>query len=234
MGHEAAKTNRLRDETFKAKYFSGHVLDIGCGTDPVVPAAMPFDLEQGDANRILDYLAPDSFDCVHSSHCLEHMHNAQAALMQWWALVKPGGFLVLVVPDEDLYEQGHWPSLFNPDHKATFRLDKPSSWSPVSHDLGQLVGALPGCETVEIDRQDGGYDHSYLHLPRNRMMRHWQKALRWCFRKWNKDLYRPGPRPRWTGPWLVRFNRWLEVPIDQTRGPAVAQIQVILRKKSAD
>lgn len=231
MGHEAAKTNRLRYATFKANYLRGRVLDIGCGTDPVVPTAMPFDLEQGDANRILDYLTPESFDCIHSSHCLEHMCDAQAALAHWWALVRPGGFMVLVVPDEDLYEQGHWPSLFNPDHKATFRLDKPASWSPVSHDLRQLTGALPGCETVEIGRQDRGYDHSYLHLPRSRMMRHRQRALHWLFRKWNKDLYRPGPRPRWIAAWLGRFNHWLEMPIDQTRGHAIAQIQVILRKR---
>ena len=63
-----------------------------------------------------------AYDAVCSSHCLEHMRDVPAALTQWWALVRKGGYLVLVVPDEDLYEQGGWPSLFNSDHKATFRI----------------------------------------------------------------------------------------------------------------
>jgi hypothetical protein len=46
------------------------------------------------------------------------MHDPEAALRQWWALVRPGGYLVVVVPHEDLYEQGMWPSAFNSDHKG--------------------------------------------------------------------------------------------------------------------
>ena len=51
------------------------------------------------------------------------MRDVPQALEQWWQLVKPGGAMVIVVPDEDLYEQGAWPSLFNRDHSATFRLN---------------------------------------------------------------------------------------------------------------
>jgi hypothetical protein len=67
----------------------------------------------------------------------------------WWALVKPGGYLVIVVPDEDLYEQGMWPSRFNTDHKATFNLGESKSWSPVSYDIEALVQALPRAEIIE-------------------------------------------------------------------------------------
>src|SRR4051794_20067410 len=108
--YEASKTREIRGEDFTRIYFSGSVLDIGCGPDLVVPHAKPFDFEHGDANRILDFLAPESFDCVHSSHCLEHMREPPVALAQWWALVRPSGYLIIVVPDEDLYEQGVWPS----------------------------------------------------------------------------------------------------------------------------
>jgi hypothetical protein len=37
-----------------------------------------------------------------------------------------------LIPDEDLYEQGIWPSQFNADHKHTFTIYKSKSWSPVS------------------------------------------------------------------------------------------------------
>lgn len=55
---EATKTNRIRGEEFKRRYFSGQVIDIGCGPDLVVPHAVPFDQEQGDAQRILRYFKP--------------------------------------------------------------------------------------------------------------------------------------------------------------------------------
>ena len=171
---EAKKTNHIRGEKFKRHYFCGRIIDIGCGPDLVVPHAVPFDLAQGDAQSILDYFKPDSFDCVHSSHCLEHMENVEEALCNWWQLVKPGGYLVIVVPDEDLYEQGAWPSLFNTDHKATFNLKKKKSWSPVSYDIESLVRALPGAEVIDARVQDDGYDR--------RLMRQSTKLGRLLFR----------------------------------------------------
>src|SRR6202030_2351934 len=119
---EAEKTNRVRGPDFVERFMSGTVLDIGSGRDLAVPHARPFDKQHGDANHIARYLPPESFDCVHSSHCLEHMRSPQEALAEWWSLVQPGGSMILLVPEENLYEQGHWPSLFNSDHKWTFRL----------------------------------------------------------------------------------------------------------------
>jgi len=88
---ESTKTNQYRSADFFARYFSGSVLDIGCGDDPVVPHARPFDVEHGNAERILDFLPPESFDTVNSSHCLEHMCDVPRALADWWSLVRPGG-----------------------------------------------------------------------------------------------------------------------------------------------
>ena len=88
---ESAKTNRLRSAEFHRTYFSGRVIDIGCGPDLVVPHAVPFDVEHGDAQWIRNYFEAESFDCVHSSHCLEHMRDVKSALEQWWELVKRGG-----------------------------------------------------------------------------------------------------------------------------------------------
>ena len=120
MGNEASKTAALWGEEVRS-LLKGRGLDIGAGADPVVPGVQTFDQANGDANRIDDFIK-DEFDFVFSSHCLEHMHNPWLALGKWWKLVKPGGHLIVFVPDEDLYEQGYWPSLFNEDHKPRWPL----------------------------------------------------------------------------------------------------------------
>lgn len=229
MGFEARKTSRLRGATFAETYLSGKVLDIGCGPDLVVPTAQPFDLEHGDANKIGDYFPPETFDTVHSSHCLEHMRDVRAALTQWWSLVKPGGYLVLVVPDENLYEQGYWPSIFNSDHKFTFRLDTPGSWSPVSYECRSLLGELPLAEIVDLRVQDAGYDHSLLRLPPRAL----GKFLFFLSFK-RRSLLRllrldtPGIRK-----FFDRLEWRLGKPASQTDGEAVAQIQAVVRKRPA-
>jgi SAM-dependent methyltransferase len=149
---EAKKTNRIRDPEFLARYMSGKVLDIGCGRDLIIPHAQPFDLRHGDANYIAYYLPAESFDCVHSSHCLEHMHNPHVALAEWWSLVKPGGHMVVVVPEENLYEQGRWPSMFNSDHKWTFRKGGAASWSPLAWELEHLFGRIERRFGIPIDQ----------------------------------------------------------------------------------
>jgi SAM-dependent methyltransferase len=228
---EARKTNAIRSPAFMQRHFSGRVLDIGCGDDRVVPHAQPFDRPHGDAGRILDHLAPAQFDCVHSSHCLEHMPDVPGALAQWWALVKPGGCLVLVVPHEDLYEQGVWPSLFNSDHKATFRLDRQDSWSPVSYDLRTLVSALPDAEVEEVVIQDHGYDHRLL-----RPVGAWG---RWLYRagSWRSAmlfrLFGRAAAVRRLDGLMTRLEQGLGRPVAQTDGPALAQIQAVVRRRPA-
>jgi SAM-dependent methyltransferase len=155
------------DETSKAKKYWGDLeksvltgkgIDIGCGPDPVTPDARPFDLGQGDANVVSKYVT-EQFDYVYSSHCLEHMHDPRATILDWWKLVKPGGHLFILVPDEDLYEQGVFPSRFNPDHKSTFTISKAKSWSPKSVNVLELAQSLPGGQIINIELQDRGYDH---------------------------------------------------------------------------
>ena len=138
---------------------SGRGIDIGCGPDPVKPDARRFDLEDGDANVISQYVK-EAFDFVYSSHCLEHMHDPRTTILDWWKLVKPGGYLFVVVPDEDLYEQGVFPSRFNNDHKATFTISKASSWSPKSINVLDLANSLPGGKTISLQLQDRGYDRA--------------------------------------------------------------------------
>ncbi len=234
---EASKTERIRGPEFRAKYFTGRVLDIGCGPNLVVPNAVPFDKEQGDAQDILNFLKPNSFDCVHSSHSLEHMRDVPKALEQWWQLVKPGGAMVIVVPDEDLYEQGVWPSLFNRDHSATFRLNKSESWSPVSYDLGELCSALTGAEVISLEHQDKGYDHSLKSQGLGRLGKFFMRLNRSIIKRLNrnqKNLAKLGLNSQSIKYRVNLISVKLGALIDQTLEDAVAQIQVVLRKKVED
>ena len=224
---EARKTNALRGAAFIRKYLSGRVIDIGAGNDLVCAHAEGFDRDDGDANVITRFRKAGGYDAVHSSHCLEHMHDPASALAEWWSLVKPGGYLIVVVPDEDLYEQGIWPSIFNRDHKTTFRLDKAQSWSAVSHDIRALVAALPGCEVLSAEIQDAHYDYS-LQMKHGDVRR---KRTLWL--RLGKSI---GMRMPLVGRRLrIHFENLAArrgVPLDQTERDAVAQIQVVARKRS--
>ena len=48
-------------------------------------------------------------------------------------------YLVCLIPDEDLYEQGVFPSTFNSDHKHTFTIHKRNSWSKKSINLIEFL-----------------------------------------------------------------------------------------------
>jgi len=224
MAHESSKAKRLWG-ALERSVLQGEGIDIGCGTDPVFPHVMPFDLAQGDANEILRHV-DRTFDFVYASHCLEHMRDPRAAIAQWWALVRPGGVLFVIVPDEDLYEQGFWPSRFNRDHKWTFTIAKRQSWSPVSVNLLDVAKSLPGGEVVDIRLFDHGIrrellsDGQAFETPRARLGRAAGRVAYGLLRLLGGDK----------GALKRRFLR----PVDQTAFPDVlAQIQCIVRKAAA-
>jgi SAM-dependent methyltransferase len=163
---------RLGQPNFINKYFVGHGLDVGGKPDPLglyaelftrVEGVRTWDLEDGDA-QFLHGVQDDAFDFVHSSHCLEHLENPREALQHWLRVTRPGGHVVVIVPDEDLYEQGQWPSTFNRDHKWTFTMCKTRSWSPRSINVLSLVTELgPAADVAKVERLDATYRHA---LPR--------------------------------------------------------------------
>jgi SAM-dependent methyltransferase len=205
------------------------VLDIGCGPDLVVPHATPFDQEDGDANQILNYFKPESFSCVHSSHCLEHMRDPQKSMADWWALVKPGGYLITVVPDEELYEQGYWPSLFNDDHKSMFRLDGISKYPKVSFNMKDLVSSLPGASIISVERHDSHYCHWKPLIPFQALT-----PVRKVFFRTRRWIIDSGRTDGAFDKALIRVALLLNVPMDQTLGMAQAQIEVVAQKKATN
>lgn len=153
MAHECQKSilRRLHDPAFHQFYFVGDGIDIGGGYDglenyarlfPRIRSVKNWDLPDGDAQLMAG--VPDAlYDFVHSSHCLEHMRDPYEALRNWWRILKPGGHLIVMVPDEDLYEQGVWPSTFNSDHKRTFTIWKNGrSWCADSCNVLNLIQDL--------------------------------------------------------------------------------------------
>ncbi|MFH1379832.1 MAG: methyltransferase domain-containing protein [bacterium] len=114
-----AKPRRLREGFFE-KYCAGKGLDIGFGGDPVVQTCQCFDWEHGDAQD-LGGIPGNTYDFIYSSHTLEHVADPAAVLQIWWGKLKKNGYLILYVPDRDLYEKKKsLPSRWNPSHKNYF------------------------------------------------------------------------------------------------------------------
>ena len=202
---------------------NGKGIDIGFGSDPLNADVVRFDVDDGDANQIGLYVK-DTFDFVYSSHCLEHMNDPMKALHEWWKLVNRGGILFFLVPDEDLYEQGFFPSRFNSDHKWTFTISKAKSWSPVSINVLDLVQTLKDSEIVSLQLQDAGYDYRLLQHGESTLSR---KGFYMFLLRAYRALRRRGLPQFFL---LEEADRYHQVT-DQTSGSALAQIQCIVRKK---
>lgn len=163
---------RLTDSRFIRTYFVGEGIDIGGAPDPLslyseffplMKSLKVWDLLDGDAQFMAD-VPENSYDFVHSSHCLEHLRDPLEGLQNWFRITKPGGHLVVTVPEEDLYEQGMFPSTFNLDHKWTFTLHKDFSWSPKSMNVLLLLTTLgPSADIRAVSVEDRLYRYD---LPR--------------------------------------------------------------------
>lgn len=150
-------------------YIRGKGIDIGCGPTKVLPHAigidslkdtelfgveMKPDLVCEDATQLA---IPDAdLDFVFSSHLLEHIQDTEAALREWWRVLKVGGYLVLYLPHRDLYpnigQQGS-----NPDHKHDF----------VGGDILQAMVTVCRASDAGIDLlvdevRDHGAEYSFL------------------------------------------------------------------------
>jgi len=222
MGHEASKTREILTE-YEKSLFKGNGIDIGCGLDPIMPTARPFDVDDGDANEITKYI-DEQYDYVFSSHCLEHMHDPKSTILEWWKLVKQGGHLIFTVPDEDLYEQGYFPSLFNDDHKSTFAIAKRSSWSNRSFNVLDLVHSLPNSQLIKIELQDNDLKRSSIyHSVYTRETAY--KGVNLA-RKFSSVFQAFGIRE-------IIYKSLCHIfrlPIDQSHDNALAQIFVIVKK----
>ncbi len=192
--YESSKAllRRLHDCRFASRYFVGHGIDIGAGPDalgqyaemfPLMQSCRAWDVNDGDA-QYLDELTDGTFDFAHSSHCLEHMRDPREALHHWLRILKPGGHLIVTVPDEDMYEQGIFPSPFNTDHKWTFTMQKEASWSDKSVNVMSLLADFAGrAQVIKVEQLDATFRFGLPRLDQT-MTPVGECAIEFVLRKW--------------------------------------------------
>jgi SAM-dependent methyltransferase len=118
-----ARARRIRENFFE-KFCRGKGLDIGYGGDLLAENCLGLDIEDADAHD-LGGIEDETFDFVYSSHTLEHLFKPEVALSNWWRVLKPGGYLILYLPDRDLYEKKKTlPSRWSVSHECYFLLDE--------------------------------------------------------------------------------------------------------------
>lgn len=114
------------------KYIKGLGLDIGCGTNRLSDTVMTTDWYPHSHTDLIWNCAPDPeadgqryfvpypfredrFDFIFASHVLEDFHPdiIQHVFDEWLRMIKPGGYLIILVPD---IEGGRYPGI---DEKFT-------------------------------------------------------------------------------------------------------------------
>lgn len=112
---ETAKYRHLTTE-----HCVGCGVDIASQGDPVVPWAMQLDLPPEEFAYYNSNHAPqgpiqlrghadklpfdsDSLDFVYSSHLLEDFADWEPILKEWVRVLKPGGKLIVLIPDRELW-----------------------------------------------------------------------------------------------------------------------------------
>jgi SAM-dependent methyltransferase len=159
-----AANRRKHDWRFTNRWLVGRGIDVGCGPDPLkvedwpkVVEVVPYDVVHGNIDgQFLPEILDESFDFLHSSHCLEHLKDPRAALVNWLRVIKPGGFAVVTVPEEFYYEFARWPSRFNEDHKHSFTL-RPMPLIPRSVNLLNFLWRAPA-EVEHLTLLTEGWD----------------------------------------------------------------------------
>lgn len=123
VGTETSKSYKyLIESGFMQRYFSGdNIIEIGFSGGnnavPITENAIGIDRNYPGYDGVRLPFPDASQDTVYSSHCLEHIHNPHAALAEWFRVVRVGGFLIVVVPHQQLYEKKMTvPSRYSNEH----------------------------------------------------------------------------------------------------------------------
>lgn len=127
LGREAAKSYGARVYSgFFRSYLSGrNILDIGYrggygDCEPVVPHAIGVDLSFPGYDGVHLPFPDNSQDTVYSSHCLEHIPDPSEVIRDWFRVVRPGGYVIVIVPHQYLYERKQTLPSTHPQHLHFF------------------------------------------------------------------------------------------------------------------
>lgn len=129
-----------------SKHCVGNGVDIGSGGDPVVPTAIQVDLPnekwvnraliddqypiQWRTESILLPFKDGTLDYVYSSHLLEDFLDWQPVLQEWVRALKPGGKLIVMVPDHERFRAATLAGQpDNLDHKHEAKVGELSTYA---------------------------------------------------------------------------------------------------------
>ncbi|MBW2291381.1 MAG: class I SAM-dependent methyltransferase [Deltaproteobacteria bacterium] len=124
---------------YDSRWFSRNAKEVTAITSHPTPAQLAFAARNGFEMRHMDMHALEfedaSVDAILCKHCLEHAFSPLGALFEMRRVLKPGGYLFLVVPPhhEQMIESGHFTQ----------------GWS-----IGQMAYCLA---VAGFDARDGAY-----------------------------------------------------------------------------
>ena len=168
---------RSHDPAFLQHYFSGRGLDI-CGSGdslntfirwfPRTQEITPWRKSLSDLQDVPG-VDEQSYDFVHASHRFQLLSNPQKALARWLDLVKPGGYVVFTVPDEDFLSSRNTVVLTTPgdtgahsnssenNRNTRFTIHKPEQESSTSRnvlDIARTFSRVASCERIALIRDN--------------------------------------------------------------------------------
>lgn len=147
-------------------WFFGKGIDIGGFDEKIFPNFIKIEYDLKKARNITSFIK-DKFDCVYSSYFLQHFEEPYNVMLEFWKLVKKNGYMIIIVPDEDLYEQGFFPSKMCNLSKHTFTISKRNSWCDKSINLLDLANKIPNSKIIKIELQDNNYDRKKMKFQDN-------------------------------------------------------------------
>ncbi len=161
MGHESEKV-----KWELVPYTRGRGLDIGCGPYKPFGHFRGIDNNKDEAMfgiraTAADWIIPDACDLsdfasatqdfVFSSHCLEHIEDHKKALKEWWRVLKPGGYMILYLPEKSLYPNIGTKGA-NPDHKHDF----------TQAEITDALKEIGGWDLLRDELRDHGDEYSFF------------------------------------------------------------------------
>ncbi len=165
---KAAFLRRSNNRLF-TNVFKGDGLHISPGNDPLKQQHYPLCksitvAEVADSkietDSLKQQLGNKEFDFVYATNLAFYEDEPIHVINHWLNFVTSKGHLVLTVSDEDLYEQGNFPSIFNNSHKKTFSIYKQMSWSGKHYNLLDIIQKLNTVTCRKIELIDSNYDYS--------------------------------------------------------------------------
>ena len=152
------------------------ILHAGCGKQPLpqhplfegmeVRLDIDADAEPDIVASIHDMGDIGTFDAVYSAHCLEHLHwdDAVKALSEFFRVLNPGGFAMVMVPDltgilpteDEVYKTNHGFGITGLDMFYGYR--GYTSWNPY---MRHQCGFVPA--TLKAMMERAGFGHVMTH-----------------------------------------------------------------------